>query len=124
MTASRSLAPQAAGDVAGYVALSSVATCIGCILGGHLGEAALDPSIGIPRPFCLAPMFTLMLLGSLGVALGPADLLYGNVFLTMFGARWMISLRMQRCNDAVALRQCLSRDCLRGARRRAFASVE
>lgn len=73
--------------MAGYVALSSVATCIGCILGGHLGEAALDPSIGIPRPFCLAPMFLLMVVGSLGIALGPAGLLYGNVFVTMFGAK-------------------------------------
>lgn len=79
--------PQSAGDVAGYVALSSVATCIGCILGGHLGEAALDPTIGVPRPFCLSPMFLLMALGALGVAFGPGGLLYLNVFLTMFGAR-------------------------------------
>jgi hypothetical protein len=57
--------------VAGYVALSSVGTCMGTLLGAHVSEAALDPHIALPRPWCCAPAFTLVALGSIASACLP-----------------------------------------------------
>ena len=44
-----------ASEIAGYVAISSVATCIGCILGGHAGWRPF-PSLPFPSlPFPSLP---------------------------------------------------------------------
>ncbi len=57
-----------ATTVAGYVALSSVATCMGTLLGAHVSEAALDPHIALARPWCCSPSFTLVALGCIASA--------------------------------------------------------
>jgi hypothetical protein len=71
--------------VAGYVALSSVATCLGTLLGAHASEAALDAHIALARPWCTIPAFATMLAGCVGVATGGSHVLYAGVFLAMFG---------------------------------------
>ena len=74
-----------AGLVAGYVAISSVATCLGTLLGAHASEAALDAHIALQRPWCVAPAFGLVALGCVMVAGGGRGLLYAAVFVTMLG---------------------------------------
>ena len=74
-----------AATVAGYVAISSVATCLGTLVGAHVSEAALDAHIGLARPWCLTPAFALISAGCIAVATGGRGLLYLAVFLTMFG---------------------------------------
>ena len=74
-----------ATTVAGYVALSSVATCMGTLLGAHASEATLDAHIGLARPWCCLPSYTLMALGCIAIATGGRGVLYGAVFATMFG---------------------------------------
>jgi hypothetical protein len=54
--------------VAGYVALSSVATCMGTLLGAHISEAALDAHIALARPWCCSPAYALIALGSIASA--------------------------------------------------------
>lgn len=71
--------------VAGYVAISSVATCLGTLVGAHVSEAALDAHIALARPWCLTPAFFIVSIGCIAVAEGGRGLLYLAVFLTMFG---------------------------------------
>ena len=74
-----------ATQVAGYVALASVATCVGTLFGAHISEALLDGHVALQRPWCVAPAFGLQVLGALGVAaLGPGGL-YASVFILMMG---------------------------------------
>ena len=74
-----------ATTVAGYVAISSVATCLGTLVGAHVSEAALDAHIALARPWCLTPAFAIITSGCISVAAGGRGLLYLAVFLTMFG---------------------------------------
>ena len=74
-----------AATVAGYVAISSVATCLGTLFGAHVSEAALDAHIALARPWCLTPAFALVTIGCIAVAAGGRGVLYLAVFLTMFG---------------------------------------
>jgi len=89
LTLSNNLAAVAASKgapgVAAYVALSSVATCMGTLLGAHASEAALDAPLGLPRPFCVAPAFCLVAAGCALVAGGGAGALYGGVAVAMLG---------------------------------------
>ena len=78
-------ASKGAPGVAAYVALSSVATCMGTLLGAHASEAALDAPLGLPRPFCVLPAFCLVAAGCLVVATGDAAALYAGVAVTMLG---------------------------------------
>ena len=74
-----------ASQVAGYVALASVATCVGTLCGAHISEALLDGHIALQRPWCVAPAFALQALGALGVACAGPGALYGAVFVVMLG---------------------------------------
>ena len=74
-----------ATTVAGYVALSSVATCMGTLIGAHISEAALDEHIALQRPWCCTPAYCLVALGCVAVATGGRGMLYAAVFATMFG---------------------------------------
>ncbi len=74
-----------ASMVAGYVALSSVATCMGTLLGAHASEAALDEHVALQRPWCVAPAFGLVAAGCVMVAAGGRGVLYAAVFVAMFG---------------------------------------
>jgi len=74
-----------AAGAAPYVALGSIGTCLGCLLGAHASEAALDPPSALPRPWCLLPAFACISAGSLMVALGGRGALYTAVAVTMFG---------------------------------------
>ena len=74
-----------AATVAGYVAISSVATCLGTLVGAHVSEAALDAHIALARPWCLTPAFAIITVGCISVAVGGRGVLYLAVFLTMLG---------------------------------------
>ena len=72
-------------QVAGYVALSSVATCVGTLFGAHISEALLDAHFAVPRPWCVVPAFALQTLGGVLVASSGRQGLYAGVCITMLG---------------------------------------